>query len=706
MPSRAPPLQLSLASIRSAADERSRAPAALALSPCPPAAAAETPGPPQPPAPLAAPGFLCSAAARLPPRLPLQAGTATPVLTSAAGACASGVRELAGTGVAAADAAAPEGACGAFEASDATALLFPQHGSGFTSVMALPVPPAVPAAAGSKTPEYYIYAVPRDVSVPILLRPGSVLRCFDFVVHPLYRALSTYDAAAACKVMHDNMSLAVTARLYPPGHVVAEDGEASGVAAAATKKHLRTMRRQRRAADKASTSPLAPISLNSASAAPAFAASAPNEGGARVVLEAAGQPPLGVEVLAEAAADAARRSAMAALPSSGIELAIDLLADPAVHGNFVSATIPGAALAPPGAVVVIIWSYACSLSRHVVCVAAPGMQAPLRIAAVSPSAAAGSCPGACVISDAGLMYARCSPAGAGAVLAFDAAGRLVRGLAPASGPCAATGLVDVTALAVVSWCRADALLLVASGRGAGAGVTALDLSALAGAPAGAAAALCSARVLWHSAVGRLSEACTGLAVLPALGLVAAAVLGGSGGGALTLLRLADGVALHSTAVDCPGSVAVDLDTRVVYVSSAGAVRGFNLPPHLLTGEDGDVAVPSFEIVCEPTACGGGAAAPASGGISGGCHLAVVRPAPGKRVAHLIISCAACAPAPPVLRVLALPDHALVHEHCLEPGVLIGGLAADPIGSALAVCDASSGAILVLPWPLPGMAALD
>lgn len=56
---------------------------------------------------------------------------------------------------------------------------------------------------------------------------------------------------------------------------------------------------------------------------------------------------------------------------------------------------------------------------------------------------------------------------------------------------------------------------------------------------------------------------------------------------------------------------------------------------------------------------------------------------------------------PRLCVLALPSLALLHEHVLE-GMAVVGLAAAPCGSALAVCDAATGAIHVMRWPLAGM----
>jgi len=60
---------------------------------------------------------------------------------------------------------------------------------------------------------------------------------------------------------------------------------------------------------------------------------------------------------------------------------------------------------------------------------------------------------------------------------------------------------------------------------------------------------------------------------------------------------------------------------------------------------------------------------------------------------------------PELRVLSLPGLALVHTHRLE-GMQVCGLAADPWGAALAVCDDASESTHVLAWPLPGMPQLE
>lgn len=108
-----------------------------------------------------------------------------------------------------------------------------------------------------------------------------------------------------------------------------------------------------------------------------------------------------------------------------------------------------------------------------------------------------------------------------------------------------------------------------------------------------------------------------------------------------------------------------------------------------------------------------------GGFRGGwLPLAVVPPAPGDphRRSHLVVG----GQQHPELRVFALPGLALVHRHVIRwddpppsPAAAaaenwitgIRGLAADPAGSALAVvvCGRSPGSVIVLPWPLPGMA---
>ena len=92
---------------------------------------------------------------------------------------------------------------------------------------------------------------------------------------------------------------------------------------------------------------------------------------------------------------------------------------------------------------------------------------------------------------------------------------------------------------------------------------------------------------------------------------------------------------------------------------------------------------------------------AAGQSRGGCVLAVVPPpSRSKQRSHLVVG----SHGSPVLRVVSIPDLALVHTHTLE-GMMVVGLAADPSGAALAVVSETGYAntwIHVLAWPLPGM----
>ncbi len=91
---------------------------------------------------------------------------------------------------------------------------------------------------------------------------------------------------------------------------------------------------------------------------------------------------------------------------------------------------------------------------------------------------------------------------------------------------------------------------------------------------------------------------------------------------------------------------------------------------------------------------------AAGATNNHRPLAVMPPAPGLRTSYLVMGTLDS----PTLIVLSLPDRRLVHTHTLE-GMQVVGLAADPSGTALAVCDYSSKAVHALPWPLPGMPAM-
>ena len=183
--------------------------------------------------------------------------------------------------------------------------------------------------------------------------------------------------------------------------------------------------------------------------------------------------------------------------------------------------------------------------------------------------------------------------------------------------------------------------------------------------------------------------CRGLAALPSQGVVLA--LGDS---RIEAFRLADGEKVGS--LEAPG-LAMFLAADPV----SGAVFAGGCEP--------DSAI--FNVVASAW-LGGGAggrggrfsplACVSAARIAGGYRpIAVVPPGPGKAASHLVVGTTG----EPELLVLALPSLVLVHEHRLE-GVRVYGLAADPCGAALAVCDGVASAIHVLAWPLPGMPPLE
>jgi len=177
-------------------------------------------------------------------------------------------------------------------------------------------------------------------------------------------------------------------------------------------------------------------------------------------------------------------------------------------------------------------------------------------------------------------------------------------------------------------------------------------------------------VRWSAALG---GSCYGVAVLPAQGVVVANDFESD---KLHAHRLSDGTRVASANADWTTFVAADPATATAYASTSGKVSAFRWDGAALV-EEGIVE--------------------AAGSTRNDRPVAVVPPAPGQRTSYLVVGrCYS-----PTLRVLSLPDRRLVHTHTLE-GMEVMGLASDPSGTALVVCDAASKAIHVLPWPLPGM----
>ena len=197
-------------------------------------------------------------------------------------------------------------------------------------------------------------------------------------------------------------------------------------------------------------------------------------------------------------------------------------------------------------------------------------------------------------------------------------------------------------------------------------------------------------VRWTSAVGSF-QGCFGIAALPTLGVVA---VSDGVSDLLVIHRISDGYRVGS--LELPNAaelLAADNASNVVY----GSVYedGYHTVHAWLCATDGANVRISAGDFCA-----------ASGKAKLPRVLAVMPPAPGKRTAHLVVGLYGSSE----LLVLSLPSLTVVHTHNLR-GVRMMGLAADPWGGALAVCDIASldmafQAIDILAWPLPGMPPLQ
>ena len=191
---------------------------------------------------------------------------------------------------------------------------------------------------------------------------------------------------------------------------------------------------------------------------------------------------------------------------------------------------------------------------------------------------------------------------------------------------------------------------------------------------------------WATSPGALSWV-FGCAVIGRSGV---AVVGAHNGHTLHAHRASDGARVASVSLSGPTFVAADptapTHARPLVFASTG-----------LAGES-RVAVFAWDgarLVAQGEA-------EAAGGAPAARPVAVVplrspRSSGGGGGGHLVVGCHLS----PELLVLSLPELRLVHRHVIA-GAAVCGLAGDPLGGALVVCDAASGAALVLPWPLPGM----
>ena len=195
-------------------------------------------------------------------------------------------------------------------------------------------------------------------------------------------------------------------------------------------------------------------------------------------------------------------------------------------------------------------------------------------------------------------------------------------------------------------------------------------------------------VRWSAAPDALLEY-HGVAALPTQGI---AVIRGqephpSRRSALVYHRLSDGVRVGSVSSAGGSSLAADPATGFVFASC--------------TTPDYKEAVHAWSWAADASGLRAEPPVAAAGAEYGFRHLAVMPPAPGKRIAFLVVGFQGKSE----LRVVSLPALALVHTHTLE-GMQVSGLAADPWGGALVVCDMASTSLHILAWPLPGMPPLE
>jgi hypothetical protein len=208
-------------------------------------------------------------------------------------------------------------------------------------------------------------------------------------------------------------------------------------------------------------------------------------------------------------------------------------------------------------------------------------------------------------------------------------------------------------------------------------------------------------LLWRTQPRSLRGSC-GIAVSPTLDRLFVTSVGDS---MLHCHRVSNGSLISSVFLPCgnPRFVAVDPISGDVFVSADGVVCVVRY------------CVPGFDVYSQPPRGGwplaeGGllvvthAQLEAAGQGSHCRPLCVVPPRASSDITGLSASSAFLVVGEyqmPLLRVIRLPDLALMHTHRLD-GVQLVGLASDPGGSALVICDARSGQVGTMPWPLPGM----
>ncbi len=204
-------------------------------------------------------------------------------------------------------------------------------------------------------------------------------------------------------------------------------------------------------------------------------------------------------------------------------------------------------------------------------------------------------------------------------------------------------------------------LLLADYNGSNSVLVAIDLST-------------RTRVLWKIRPG----GCYGIAVLPGPGLAISSCQTAQD---LYAYRLADGEKVST--LNMPGS------TRVLAAEPASDSVFVSIDQQVYHTQWTGTALESRGVV-------------EAAGKSGSYRpVAVMQPAPNKSKAYLVVGTHEKGE----LKIISLPELHLVHTHQLTDGIRVAGLAGDPSGSALVICDYASNFIHALSWPLPGMPPL-
>jgi hypothetical protein len=219
-------------------------------------------------------------------------------------------------------------------------------------------------------------------------------------------------------------------------------------------------------------------------------------------------------------------------------------------------------------------------------------------------------------------------------------------------------LINDTAVAVL--CEAAGTLILCAADQRRLPIVAVDLATM--------------EVCWSLAPNEATH-CYGAAALPSHDIFFASSYMDD---KVNAFRISNGAKVCSVRVVDPKFAAADDSTDTLYISTARDVC-------------------QLEWICETAELRVVGRLDAAGETASFRPLAIMPPAYGRHNSYLIVGTRD----KPTLHVISIPDHRLVHTHVLE-GIEVTGLAADPHGNALLVCDRVTKSLHVMSWPLHGM----